>query len=111
MQHEDGDSDMYLQSDFPEDVADNIALISRGDCPFGDKAALAGAAKAVGAIIYNNEPGSVSGTLGGQENPLGPFVPTVGISQDEGNALIKGLENGVLEAELVVETESENRTT
>ena len=40
-------------SDYPDAVADQIALISRGECEFGLKAALAGAAGAAGAIIYN----------------------------------------------------------
>ncbi|KAK2758816.1 Leucyl aminopeptidase yscIV [Arachnomyces sp. PD_36] len=98
-------------ADYPEDVAGNIALISRGDCPFGDKSALAGAAEAVGAVIYNNEDGALSGTLGGQTNPLGEYPPTVGISKLEGEALLTKIENTQLEAELMVNTESENRTT
>jgi len=41
------------QTDYPSTVTGNVALISRGTCPFGNKVALAGAAGAAGAIIYS----------------------------------------------------------
>lgn len=43
--------------DFPPEVEGNVALISRGECEFGQKVALAGGAGAVAAILYNNAEG------------------------------------------------------
>ena len=60
-----------MQSDYPAEVQGKIALISRGECQFGLKSALAGAAGAVGAVIYNNVPGQLAGTLGPDERPEG----------------------------------------
>jgi Zn-dependent M28 family amino/carboxypeptidase len=42
----------------------NIALISRGVCPFAIKATNAYNAGAAGVVIYNNIPGTLNGTLG-----------------------------------------------
>lgn len=96
-------------ADYPADVEGAVALISRGTCPFGDKSALAGAAGAVGAIIYNNADGPVGGgTLGPPPNPLGEYVPTVGISGEDGAAL---LEAGEVAAEIYVLAELYNVTT
>ncbi len=44
--------------------AGNIALISRGACTFAIKATNAYNAGASGAVIYNNAPGELNGTLG-----------------------------------------------
>ncbi|WP_246613838.1 M28 family peptidase [Paractinoplanes bogorensis] len=69
-------------------VAGNIALIQRGTCPFGQKAANAEAAGAIGAIIMNqgNTTGAdrqdlYFGTLG---DPVG--IPVIGISYPQGVA-------------------------
>ena len=51
-------------SDYPSSVKGAIALIQRGECPFGDKSAHAGSAGAIAAVIYNNEAGELHGTLG-----------------------------------------------
>ena len=51
-------------SDFEGFTAGNIALISRGACAFGLKAANAEAAGAAGVVIYNNADGVLNGTLG-----------------------------------------------
>lgn len=100
-------------ADYPAEVADSIALISRGTCEFGLKSALAGAAGAVGAVIYNNAPGYISGgTLGPPPRPEGEYVPTAGISQENATALLEAL-NGGGEVQGVLQVESiiENRTT
>ncbi|KAF2736882.1 Zn-dependent exopeptidase [Polyplosphaeria fusca] len=81
-------------SDYPSDVSGNIALISRGSCDFGLKSALAGTAGAAGAIIYNNLPGVIEGTLGVPPRPEGDYVPTLGISQEEGTALVEQISGG-----------------
>ncbi|KAK0105025.1 hypothetical protein ONS96_004430 [Cadophora gregata f. sp. sojae] len=71
-------------ADYPATLAGKIALISRGTCPFAQKAELAKVAGAIGTIIYNNVAGNLDGTLGGPGN----FVPTVGITQEAGLALV-----------------------
>ncbi|KAF2170012.1 hypothetical protein M409DRAFT_64397 [Zasmidium cellare ATCC 36951] len=99
--------------DYPAEVANNIALIVRGTCDFGLKSSLAGAAGAVGAVIYNNAPGYISGgTLGPPPRPEGEYIPTAGISQENATVLLEALSNGE-EVQGVLEVESiiENRTT
>ncbi|EAU90009.1 LAP1 [Coprinopsis cinerea okayama7 len=83
-------------ADFPDRVAGNIALILRGECEFGLKVALAGAAGATGAIIYNNADGNVgSATLSLPSRPdVGPYVPVAGLSGIQGNALKAAIERG-----------------
>ncbi|EEH37734.2 aminopeptidase [Paracoccidioides lutzii Pb01] len=97
--------------DFPAGVAGKIALIVRGTCPFGLKAAHAGAAKAVGALIYNNIPGPLSGTLGDPVNPAGPYPPTVGLSKELGDDLATRVVSEKLTAKLFTKSEFQNRTT
>lgn len=100
-------------TDYPTSVSGKIALISRGDCPFGQKSALAGTAGAAGAIIYNNQPDAVAaGTLGAPPNPFGPYVPTTGAKQEDGLAMIEAINGGaVITAEIDLWSISENRTT
>ena len=70
-------------SDFPPEVAGNIALIRRGGgITFATKATNAVAAGAVGVIIANNAAGLFSGTLNGNSS-----VPVIGISQADGDDL------------------------
>lgn len=71
-------------TDFPAGVAGKIALIRRGTCTFQEKSLNAKAAGAMAAIIYNNAPGVVLGTLGSE----GDYIPTVGISQAAGDLLL-----------------------
>lgn len=79
------------ESDFPSEVNGAIAFIKRGVCPFGQKSALAGKAGAIAAVIYNNERGSVSGTLG---EPSKYHVATFGISNEDAEPYIEKLEKG-----------------
>ncbi len=51
-------------ADFAGFTAGHIALISRGACTFAIKATNAAAAGAAGVIIYNNQAGTLNGTLG-----------------------------------------------
>ncbi|GAA1924877.1 M28 family metallopeptidase [Streptomyces sodiiphilus] len=74
-----------------DDMAGKIALVMRGGCTFAQKQQNAAAAGAVGAVIYNNVPGELNGTLG--EAGAG-LVPTGGISQEDGQALAATLEGG-----------------
>ncbi|KAF2274170.1 Zn-dependent exopeptidase [Westerdykella ornata] len=99
-------------SDYPAALPGKIALISRGSCEFGLKSALAGAAGAVGALIYNNIPGGLAGTLGTPPRPEGDYIPTLGISQEKGRELVATLGNGTtVTASLNVRTVIELQTT
>lgn len=71
-------------ADYSAEVKGAVALIERGGCSFAEKQAAAAEAGAVGAIIYNNTEGALSGTLG--EAGAGR-VPTGGVTQAEGKAL------------------------
>lgn len=85
-----------------------IALVKRGGCTFAVKQANAAAAGAVGAVIYNNTEGALSGTLG--EADAGK-VPTGGISQAEGEKLAAEAAAGPVEVTLDIRELRENRTT
>ncbi|MFA6955005.1 MAG: S8 family serine peptidase [Thermoanaerobaculia bacterium] len=74
-----------MPADFPAAVSGKIALIERGELTFAEKAKNAKAAGAIGVIVFNNIPGGFNGTLG-DESFAWPV--TVGISQEEGDALI-----------------------
>ncbi|KAF2451424.1 aminopeptidase-like protein Y [Karstenula rhodostoma CBS 690.94] len=94
-------------ADYPAEVSGNIALISRGTCPFSQKATLAKAAGAVGTVIYNNVPGALAGTLGG----VGDYAATVGVTQETGTTLLSAISAGDVSATLIVDAIAENRTT
>lgn len=94
-------------ADYPAETEGNIALISRGECPFAAKSANAAAAGAAALIIYNNVEGALAGTLGG----LGDYVPTVGTDLATGEALLSAIQNGTANAVLEVNAILENRTT
>lgn len=92
-------------SDYP-DLSDKIALISRGDCPFGTKSALAGKAGAIAAVIYNNEKGALGGTLG---TPSPDNVATFSISDSDAAPYIKKLKDGEqVEASVYIDAIVEN---
>ncbi|KAM0270452.1 hypothetical protein ACHAQH_009409 [Verticillium albo-atrum] len=93
-------------SDFPAETKGRIVLLSRGTCAFGLKSQNAKSAGAIGLIVHNNAPGSISATLGA---PFLEYVPTVGISQEDGLALIAKLEAGEVEVDFDVDAIVENR--
>jgi Zn-dependent M28 family amino/carboxypeptidase len=95
-------------ADYPAEVSGNIALISRGTCSFGQKSLNAKAAGAVGAVIYNNVAGSLSGTLG---EALLDYAPTVGISLEDGQALVAKVKAGTVTAHLDIDALVEERVT
>ncbi len=70
-------------ADFPAAVSNNLALIQRGTLNFSVKVANAMNAGARAVIIFNNVAGNFLGTLGSANN----YVPTIGISQADGQAL------------------------
>ncbi|KAE8371480.1 transferrin receptor [Aspergillus bertholletiae] len=99
------------ESDYPSDVAGKIALIQRGECPFADKSVFAAKAKAAAAIVYNNAPGSMAGTLGGATSDKGAYAAIVGISMEDGEKLVQLAKVGPVSADLWVHSQQENRTT
>lgn len=78
-------------SDYPSNLTGAVAFISRGSCPFGTKSELAGKAGAIAAVVYNNEPGDLSGTLG---NPTPDHVATFGISDTDAAPVLEKLKSG-----------------
>ena len=93
--------------DFADFVPGNIALLQRGTCAFGVKAANAAAAGASAVLIFNTglpgAEGAVAGTLG---EPGVTTVPVVGLSYAAGVALLGGGEVTVS-----TQTVSESRET
>ncbi|KAL0958967.1 hypothetical protein HGRIS_014279 [Hohenbuehelia grisea] len=83
-----------LAANFGPAIKGNIALIKRGDCDLGLKVAHAGTAGAAGVILYNNVPGSFSGTLGASPRPEGPYTPVGSISGEDGDALAASIAGG-----------------
>ncbi|WP_442877438.1 M28 family peptidase [Dactylosporangium sp. AC04546] len=100
-------------TDFTAAVVGKVALMQRGGCPFGTKAANAEAAGAVGAIIMNQGNGDpvaspdrydlLLGTLG---TPVG--IPAIGVSYATGEAFAA---TAGLTVHLTAETVAEIRTT
>ena len=93
--------------DFAGFTAGSVALLQRGTCTFGVKAANAQAAGASAVLIFNTglpgEEGVVAGTLG---EPGATTLPVVGLSHAAGTALLGGGEVTV-----TAQTVSENRET
>ncbi len=68
----------------PRGVAGAIAIVKRGEIPFGEKARNAANAGAIGLIIVNNKPGNFAGGALTEASK----IPVLGISSNEGNSLI-----------------------
>ncbi|KAF2033562.1 leupeptin-inactivating enzyme 1 precursor [Setomelanomma holmii] len=84
------------EADFTEDLTGKVALILRGTCSFGIKVQLAAAKGASAVIAVNNAEGTLKGySLQVFPDPAKPFVPTVGITQGQGEALLAQVEAGV----------------
>lgn len=76
------------------------------------KSALAGAAGADAAIIYNNVEGPLAGTLGAPPRPEGTYVPTAGLPLANGTALLNAINSGTaVTADVNINSIMENRTT
>ena len=102
----------------PEDFAgvdfkNKIAVVARGNqVSFIDKHQNAEAAGAVAVIVFNNEPGPVSGTVAGGDNgdgtvtePTTAKIPVVGISMEDGLKLLNAAaksDAGVISGKLKV---------
>jgi subtilisin family serine protease len=71
-----------------------VALIQRGSVSFAQKVDSAMRAGAAAAIVYNNTAGSLNGTLGTLDDKGTPWIPAIGITQADGQALAaSGLAN------------------
>lgn len=66
------------------DASGKVCLISRGNVSFAEKVQACEAGGGVAAVVYNNEPGMLFGTLG--ETVTG--IPSAGISDTDGAALL-----------------------
>jgi subtilisin family serine protease len=64
--------------------AGKVVLCERGDIAFADKVLAAQAGGAVAAIIYNNVSGGFGGTLG----TTSTSIPSVSMTQEDGQALV-----------------------
>ncbi|MGW7368091.1 M28 family metallopeptidase [Streptomyces sp. NPDC054841] len=85
-----------------------VALVKRGGCTFAAKQENAAAAGAIGAVIYNNTTGALSGTLGG---PEAGKIPTGGITLAEGEKLAADLAKGPVSINFEIRQLQEKRTT
>ncbi|OFX27763.1 MAG: hypothetical protein A2Z07_12350 [Armatimonadetes bacterium RBG_16_67_12] len=87
-------------------VTGAIALIERGTITFRDKVANAAARGAIAAVIYNTQPGIISGTLQTRSD-----IPAVAISQEDGRRLAELAQSGPVRMRLLVDTVFETRST
>ena len=73
------------------EVTGTIAVVSRGDCSFAEKAVTAEAAGAVGVVVYNNVEGLLYGTLGAEGVVT---VPVAGADLVDGQAVVADIADG-----------------
>lgn len=72
-----------------QDLTGKMAVAERGVLNFGVKYENVKAAGAVGLVVVNNRPGSFSGNLA-----TGAKIPVVGVSQEDGAAVIEAARSG-----------------
>lgn len=71
-------------------VEGKILMMERGEIASSEKATNADKAGAVGALIFNNTTGAMTGSLG--DNP--PNMPIIGMSKENAMKIISKIENG-----------------
>ncbi|WP_104734844.1 T9SS-dependent M36 family metallopeptidase [Hanstruepera ponticola] len=76
------------------EIAGNIAVIRRGVCEFGFKVLAAENAGAIAAIVVNNEANPEFISMGGGAVGDNVTIPSISVSQADGEAIISALENG-----------------
>ena len=88
-----------------------VVLIERGSCTFAEKSQNAAAAGAVAALIYNDEQDGfpLFGSLG--DVPKAEAVPTAGLSQRTGEALIESLKRETVRVGLELRTSRATKRT
>lgn len=80
-------------------LAGKIALVQRGTCAFTIKVKNAQLAGATGVIVYNNSATGLPG-MGGADSSI--TIPSQGISQADGQALVTALSGGAVTATIAV---------
>lgn len=68
-----------------------IALIERGECPFGEKSRLAGKHGFRGAVVYDSEPKAQTGLHGTLGEPTNTTIATIGVTYATGKDLIANI--------------------
>lgn len=71
------------------DLSGRVAVADRGTLNFGVKYENVKAAGAIGLVVVNNRPGWFSGNL-----TTGATIPVVGVTQEEGRALVEAAKDG-----------------
>lgn len=84
-------------------MAGKIALVDRGTCPFGTKAAAAQEAGVAGLLIHDTQ--GAQGPLRGDLQRTFDTLPVAGLTQDEGKALLVAMGRGALTLKLVLQIE------
>ena len=93
------------------DLTGKIALIDRGSCEFGTKCLRAEEAGAIGAIVFNNDPGAGTIAMGaGVEGP-NVTIPCVMLSYEDGQLIRAELENNTVNITLGLQTLPNDLTT
>ncbi|MEV1288350.1 M28 family metallopeptidase [Micromonospora sp. NPDC049679] len=87
-----GDGLGCAPTDFGAANAGTVVVISRGSCPFGQKAGNAADAGAAAVVIYNNTTGDLNGTLG---NTFTRDIAAVGVTQALGQELVAQVAGGL----------------
>ena len=88
------------------DATGKIALVQRGGCTFLAKSQAAAAAGAEAVIVFNNADGELNGTLG--NDPTGA-IPSTGITQADGQALVAEMAEGTVNLTVDLRTLVEQR--
>ena len=78
------------------DLTGKIALIDRGSCEFGLKCLNAENAGAIGAIVFNNQPGNGAIVMGGGADGGSVTIPCVMLSYEDGQTIRAALEDGAV---------------
>lgn len=68
-----------------------VAVVQRGSITFAEKVQNAAAAGASAVLLYNNSTVPVSPTLGTPDDNGTPWLPTIIVSQADGQAIVAGL--------------------
>ncbi|MBT8072784.1 MAG: S8 family serine peptidase [Xanthomonadales bacterium] len=78
------DGGMCIAAETPGDWSGMAVLCERGEVTFAEKVATVMAGNGSAAVIYNNEPGALLGTLGEE----GGWIVAIGIGQQDGQAAL-----------------------
>ena len=78
------DGGMCLSTDTPGDWDKKVVLCERGEVSFADKVTTVSSGGGIAAVIYNNGPGIIFGTLGEE----GDWIVAIGVSQEDGQSAL-----------------------